>query len=142
MSLSYIAKALREQVTVEAHHRCGYCLTSSRIIGSPMELDHLVPESLGGPTVRETFWLACSMCNDHKGNRIAAPDPPTDAVVRLFDPRRQVWKEHFGWSPEGDLVIGKTTTGRATVAALRLNRAELVEARRAWVIVGWHPPRD
>ena len=38
MSLSYIAKALREQVTVEARRRCGYCLTSSRIIGMPMEL--------------------------------------------------------------------------------------------------------
>jgi hypothetical protein len=142
MSLSYIAKGLREQVTVEARRRCGYCLTSSRIIGAPMEIDHIIPESLGGPTVRENLWLACSMCNDHKGNRIAAPDPLTDAVVRLFDPRRQVWNEHFGWSPEGDMVIGKTTTGRATVVALRLNRVELVEARRAWVIVGWHPPRD
>ena len=142
MSYSYIAKGIREQVTVEARRRCGYCLTSSRIIGTPMELDHIIPESLGGPTVRENLWLACSMCNDSKGNRIAAPDPLTDAVVRLFDPRRQVWNEHFGWSPEGDMVLGKTTTGRATVVALRLNRAELVEARRAWVTVGWHPPRD
>ena len=90
MGRSYIARRLREQIAREARQRCGYCLTSARITGTPMEVDHIVPESLGGPTVRENLWLACSMCNDHKGNRIAAPDPSTGEVVRLFDPRRQV----------------------------------------------------
>lgn len=142
MSRSCIGRALREQVSSEARHRCGYCLTSARIIGAPMEIDHIIPESLGGPTARENLWLACSMCNDHKGNRIAAPDPHTGEVVRLFNPRQQVWLDHFGWSAEGSLIIGKTPTGRATIAAVRLNRAELVEARRGWVIAGWHPPED
>lgn len=142
MSRSYVPKALREQIAAEARHRCGYCLTSSNITGTPMEVDHIIPESLGGPTARENLWLACSMCNDHKGNRIAAPDPHTGEMLRIFDPRRQVWHDHFGWSTEGDLVVGKTPTGRATIAAVRLNRAELVEARRGWIIVGWHPPRD
>jgi hypothetical protein len=141
MSRSRVGAALRRQINADARHRCGYCLTSAKIIGTPLEIDHILPESLGGPTARENLWLACSMCNDHKGNRIAAPDPIRGEIVRLFDPRRQVWLEHFGWNEEGDLIIGKTPTGRATVAALRLNRAELVEARRGWVIVGWHPPR-
>ncbi|HWO20213.1 MAG TPA: HNH endonuclease signature motif containing protein [Kofleriaceae bacterium] len=142
MSRSYVAKALREEIAKDARRRCGYCLTSARIIGAPMEIEHIIPESLGGPTVRENLWLACSMCNDHKGNRIAGPDPQTGEVVRLFDPRRQVWAEHFGWNTGGDMIIGKTATGRATVAAIRLNRAELVEARRGWIIAGWHPPKD
>ena len=142
MSRSYIAKALREEIVKDARHRCGYCLTSARIIGAPLEIEHIIPESLGGPSVRENLWLACSMCNDHKGNRIAAADPHTDEIVRFFDPRRQVWAEHFDWSTDGDMIIGKTATGRATVAAIRLNRAELVEARRGWIIVGWHPPKD
>jgi len=107
-----------------------------------MEIDHIIPESLGGLTVRENLWLACSLCNDHKGNRIAALDPVTDEVVRLFDPRRQVWSDHFGWNLEGDVIVGKTPTGRATIAAVRLNRIDLVEARRGWVGAGWHPPRD
>ncbi|MFZ4576695.1 MAG: HNH endonuclease [Phycisphaerales bacterium] len=142
MSRSHIAKDLREQVAREACHRCGYCLTSARITGTPMEMDHIIPESLGGPTTRDNLWLACSMCNDHKGNRIAAPDPSTGEVVRLFDPRRQLWSDHFGWSEDGCMIVGKTPTGRATVIAVRLNRAEMVEARRAWVVVGWHPPKD
>jgi 5-methylcytosine-specific restriction endonuclease McrA len=110
MSRSYIARALREQIAADARHRCGYCLTSARIIGAPMEIDHIIPESLGGPTFRENLWLACSMCNDHKGNRIAAPDPRTGEVVRFFDPRRQVWSEQFEWSREGDVIIGRTVT--------------------------------
>lgn len=107
-----------------------------------MEMDHIIPESLGGPTVRENLWLACSMCNDHKSNRIAAADPSTGEVVRLFDPRRDVWSVHFAWTTDGCSVVGQTPTGRATVVALRLNRVEAVEARRAWVLVGWHPPKD
>ena len=142
MSRSYIGKSLREQTAREARHRCGYCLTSARITGTPMEIDHIIPESLGGLTVRENLWLACSLCNDHKGNRIAALDPITDEFVRLFDPRRQVWSDHFGWNLEGDVIVGKTPTGRATIAAVRLNRIDLVEARRGWVGAGWHPPKD
>lgn len=142
MSRSHIAKVLRDQVADEARHRCGYCLSSSRITGTPMEIDHIIPESLGGPTVRENLWLACSMCNDHKGNRIAASDPMSGEDVRLFDPRRQRWSDHFAWSSDGSMVVGKTPTGRATTLAMRLNRAEIVEARRAWVVVGWHPPAE
>lgn len=107
-----------------------------------MEIDHIIPESLGGLTIRENLWLACSMCNDHKGTRIAAPDPRTGETVRIFDPRRQIWSEHFTWSTEGDRIIGKTPAGRATIVVLCLNRVELVEARRGWVIAGWHPPEE
>lgn len=141
MSSSHIAKALREQLTREARQRCGYCQTSARVTGTPMEVDHIIPESLGGASTRENLWLACSMCNDHKGSRIAAPDAHTGEVVRLFDPRRQRWLDHFDWSADGSLIVGKTPIGRATVAALRMNRVELVEARRAWVLAGWHPPQ-
>jgi hypothetical protein len=107
-----------------------------------MELDHLIPVSLGGPTVEENLWLACSLCNDHKSDRIAALDPLSGELVRLFDPRRQLWSEHFAWTAGGDRIVGQTAVGRATVVALNLNRPALVTARRAWVAVGWHPPLD
>jgi hypothetical protein len=107
-----------------------------------MEIDHIDPEALGGTTEEENLWLACSLCNDHKSSRIAATEPITGEVVRLFDPRRQVWVEHFRWTAAGDLIVGRTPCGRATVVALNLNRASLVHARRAWTAVGWHPPKD
>ncbi|MBI4769789.1 MAG: HNH endonuclease [Chloroflexi bacterium] len=30
-------------------------------------MDHLIPETAGGPTVAENLWLACRPCNEHKG---------------------------------------------------------------------------
>jgi hypothetical protein len=142
MSTAYISKELRERVASQAGRRCGYCLTSEAIVGAAMEIDHLVPQSLGGLTEESNLWLACSLCNDHKSCRISGPDPESGEVVRLFDPRRQVWTEHFRWSEGGDEIVGLTAVGRATVVALRLNRASLVLARRLWSAAGWHPPGE
>ncbi len=142
MSRSRIPKALRAKVAAQARYRCGYCLTAESVVGTSMELDHLIPEALGGLTEEDNLWLACSLCNDSKGCRIAAEDPSTGEVVRLFNPRHQDWHEHFSWSQGGSVITGRTPAGRATVAALHLNRPTLVLARRAWVAVGWHPPKD
>jgi hypothetical protein len=142
VSRTYVAKELREQVGADARHRCGYCLTQERVVGTRMEIEHILPEALGGRTVIANLWLACSPCNAHKGDRITAVDPVTATLVRLFNPRRQVWSEHFAWTAEGDRIVGKSATGRATVSALDLNRAVLVVSRREWVRVGWHPPAD
>jgi hypothetical protein len=142
MSQAYIPATLCERVSAQAKHRCGYCLTAEAVVGAPMEIEHIVPQSRGGVTEEENLWLACSLCNDHKSDRIAAPDPVTGEVVRFFNPRAQIWAEHFRWSDNGDRIIGLTSTGRATVTALNLNRPALVTARQAWVTVGWHPPKD
>ena len=47
MNKAYIPVELRRQVTEEARYRCGYCLTTQRIIGHPMVIDHLIPEISG-----------------------------------------------------------------------------------------------
>ncbi len=142
MSQAYVPKALRQTVAAQARYRCGYCLSAETIVGAPMEIDHLIPEALGGLTEEDNLWLACSLCNDHKGQRIVALDPEGGELVRLFDPRHQSWAEHFRWSADATRIVGLTATGRATVAALNLNRPALVVARQSWVSVGWHPPQD
>lgn len=141
MSRDYIPKALRDRVAAQAGHRCGYCRTSTFLVGTAFEIDHIIPESLGGLTEEENLWLACPACNGHKSNRIAAVDFVTGEMVRLFDPRRQEWSEHFAWNGSGDEIIGLTPTGRATVAALHLNRPVLVYARSLWARWGYHPPK-
>jgi hypothetical protein len=140
VSTTYIPKALRDLVAAQARYRCGYCLSQEQIVGTAMEVEHIIPEVLHGPTEESNLWLACGACNKHKGDRMTARDPATTEVVPLFDPRRQVWVEHFMWIEQGLLVAGVTPTGRATVAALHLNRPPLVRARRLWISVGWHPP--
>jgi HNH endonuclease len=142
MSTSYIPKALRELVAAQARYRCGYCLTQELIIGTPMDVEHIIPEALNGLTEESNLWLACSICNKRKGDRLAARDPVTDELVPLFDPRRQVWSEHFVWIEQGLLIVGLTPMGRATVVALHLNRQALVRSRRLWISAGWHPPTD
>jgi len=142
MSKSYVPVALRQRVRITAKHRCGYCLTQEAVVGTPMEIDHLIPESRGGPTEEDNLWLACSMCNDYRGNRLSAADPETGEVVRLFDPRHQLWADHFRWHDSGEIIIGLTPIGRTTVALLNLNLALRVNARRLWADAGWHPPRD
>jgi hypothetical protein len=142
VSRSHVPADLRERVAAAARHRCGYCLTAEAVAGLPMEIDHIVPEALGGLTVEVNLWLACPPCNGHKSKRVSATDPLTGELVRLFDPCRQTWSDHFAWGDEGAHVVGLSPMGRATVAALQLNRAILVAARRVWIVAGWHPPSD
>jgi hypothetical protein len=69
-------------------------------------------------------------------------DALTGELVRLFNPRQHVWSEHFRWSGDYSRIVGLTPTGRGTVITLNLNRPILVQARLAWVALGWHPPQD
>ena len=142
MSNTYVPSWLRERVAAQANQRCGYCQNSETITGIPLVIDHLVPEVLGGLTVEENLWMACNQCNLHKGDRLTVRDPTTNELVLLFNPRRQVWSEHFQWADNGEQVVGLTAIGHVTVQALRLNRGILVSARRRWVRVGWHPPHE
>ena len=105
-------------------------------------LDHIIPEAAGGQAVWENLCVACHSCNEFKGAQVEAEDPLTDKRAPLFHPRRQRWREHFCWSEDGSTLVGLTPTGRVTVVALHMNHPLIVEARRRWAIVGWHPPRD
>ena len=142
MSSSYASTDLRRRVTAQARHRCGYCQSVESIVGIPMDIEHIVPESAGGATEEHNLWLACSLCNSYKGSRTNARDPISNRTVPLFNPRLQSWSEHFAWEESGSVIVGLTATGRATVVALVLNRPPLVRARKRWAAVGWHPPRD
>ncbi len=107
-----------------------------------MTVDHIIPSAVGGTTTEDNLWLACRCCNEFKGVQTNARDPKTGNVVNLFNPRQQIWHEHFSWSKNGTEIIGKTPCGRATVLALKMNNSEIVVARRMWVSVGWWPPLD
>jgi hypothetical protein len=142
MSPSAISAALRQRVAEVARFRCGYCLTSQRIIGPLLEIDHVMPAARGGTSQEENLWLACPMCHSHKADRQEAIDPESLVTVPLFNPRAERWNDHFDWTEDGTVIHGKTSTGRATIAALQMNHPDMVAARRLWVLAGWHPPLD
>lgn len=137
-----ISNQLRERVRKEAQNRCGYCRSPQEIVYGLLEIEHIFPETLDGTDDEENLWLACRMCNNHKGEQTHAQDPISGRTVRLFNPRRQAWKRHFQWSPDGAKVIGRTACGRATVMALKLNNSIAVSVRQRWVSAGWHPPQE
>ncbi len=130
------------QVLADAGGCRGYYRSSEEITGTPLEIEHMTPEALGGLTRRDNLWAACRQCNALKSDRVEATDPVTTTLVPLFNPRRQAWVEHFAWVESGARIAGRTPEGRATVMALALNRPLLVRARQRWITAGWHPPED
>lgn len=132
---------LRVLVTERARSRCEYCQTQQDIVVD-MTIDHIRPRIAGGTDEAENLCLCCAGCNSRKQDHVTGIDPETITETPLFNPRTQNWQEHFRWSLDGVEVIGLTPVGRATVARLKLNRPQLLIARRRWVSVGWHPPED
>jgi len=135
-----IPTAVLQRQRRTARSRCGYCRTSALVIGQPLTVEHIQPASLGGTSDEDNLWLSCRRSNEFKGAQINAVAPETGLVVLLFNPRHQVWREHFSWSNSGTHIVGITPAGRATVDGLRLNNPEIVAARLLWVGAGWHPP--
>lgn len=120
---TYIPERLKTQIEKCDRARCCYCLTSEANSGIPMTYDHILPCSKGGTTTFENLCLACRTCNEYKSDSTEAEDPLTGETVPLFNPRTQKWIDHFTWSLDSTRVEGLTPTGRATIAALRMNNS-------------------
>src|SRR5438874_2220307 len=119
--------------------RCEYCRAPQVGCGYRFHLEHIVPTSLQGADDPANRALACMACNLAKGDRTAGRDPVTRRVLPLFNPRTQVWDDHFRWSDDCCEIIGRTAIGRATISALKLNKELLRNARRCWKIAGTFP---
>ena len=118
---------LEALVRARASFRCEYCKFPEEAAELPFQLDHIVARQHGGRTEPGNLALACCYCNRHKGPNLSGVDPVTGQVVRLFSPRSDRWEEHFGW--DGPVLAGRTPEGRATIATLRINRADRVAVR-------------
>lgn len=140
--MSRIKSTLREKIRLAAKDICGYCQSPQRLIPIIFEIEHILPKAKGGSDNEENLWLACGVCNSFKHAKTHATDPQTRRKTRLFNPRKQVWTEHFEFSKDKTEIIGKTACGRATVVALKLNNTRSVKMRKLWVSVGWFPPKD
>ena len=138
--MSYISDKLKNKIRRQAKNRCGYCLTPQEIISMAFEMEHLRPIADGGTDEEENLWLACRNCNGFKHAKTHAVDPQTNTKTSIFNPRKQIWSEHFEFGEDKTEIIGKTICGRATVIALRLNYEQAVTARIIWVKFGLYPP--
>jgi hypothetical protein len=141
MTRKRISRSLRQRLVTEFRNQCAYCHTLTSITGARPVIDHIIPEVAGGLTAWGNLCVACHSCNEFKGALVETKDPLTGRRVHLFHPHQQLWSEHCCWSEDGANIIGLTPVGRATVVALNMNHLTIVEARRRWARVDWHPPQ-
>jgi HNH endonuclease len=136
--MTSIPVALRRLVIQRSGDRCEYCGLSQTGQVATFHLDHILPEVLGGETTADNLALACVSCSLRKGARQLIMDPVTDQMVSIFHPRQQIWKEHFEWMDTN--IVGLTAVGRATIAALSLNRPVMMAIRAEEKVFDRHPP--
>ncbi len=142
MSESHVRLAIRRRVKARAGQLCEYCRAPDAYSPASFCSEHILPLSRGGSSNFDNLAFACSGCNAHKSDRVAAQDPLSGHTTRLFHPRLDRWSEHFMWSSNYLQVVGRTDVGRATITCLKLNRANLQNLRLLLLKDGKHPPTD
>src|SRR5215217_809100 len=136
-----------------SHRKCAYCETPLEFPGNA-SLDRFRPKAgalgIDGEYSTEHYWWlaytwsninpSCNKCNKFKGGKFpvegprAARGPEVGAEIRerrlLIDPFIDDPAEHLLFLDDGS-VVPRTSSGDVTIAALELNRAELIRHRHA-----------
>ena len=147
---------VRLAVRLRARDACEYCLLPT--LGE-FHVDHIIPRSRWsdycagrlraprptttrrGPDHLDNFAWCCPFCNTVKGPQVASRVGA--GLVRLFDPRRDQWPEHFVFLHQFLLIAGVSPIGRASERALRLNdpsHGGPLGARHELILAGRYPP--
>jgi hypothetical protein len=129
-----MAKSRRDQIRDRAGDVCEYCLLPQFCTTLPHEIDHIRAKKHHGPTTLQNTCWACAYCNSSKGTNASGYDDETASLVRLFNPRRDRWKDHFAW--RGPRLTGKTPIARATIDVLNINHPDRIEHRRILMEMG------
>ena len=108
--------------------------------GASFHIEHITPQAAGGSDDLDNLALACPGCNLKKSDRVTVTDPDTRQQVPLFNPRADIWSDHFAW--DGPRLLGLSPTGRALVAAFDLNHPRRVLIRQAEEHFDLFPPEQ
>jgi hypothetical protein len=135
MSISNEQKQLIRQ---RAENCCEYCRLAEAGRLARFHIDHIIAIKHDGTDDDDNLCLACPKCNAHKGDNVAALDPLSRTATRLYDPRQQVWDDHFRLNPDAT-INGLTPEGRTTIHVLRINDRERVKQRLGEMTVGDYP---
>ena len=128
-----IDEVSRRLVIERAGRRCEYCLTHQDTAGFPHQIDHIISRKHGGSSGIGNLAYACVLCNRYKGSDIASLDR-AGKPIRFFDPRRDMWDEHFKLN--GPVIQPMTPVREVTARLLRLNASERVIERQLWQVLG------
>lgn len=134
-----VSSSLRQFVRQRASGCCEYCQMPQEFDEATFQVDHIRAGKHQGPTVADNLAWACFPCNNHKGPNVAGY-AETDEIQPLFNPRQDVWDEHFEWN--GPELVDRTPKGAATINVLAINLPDRVAFRRELVEEGIFPPKQ
>jgi HNH endonuclease len=134
---TYLSATLRQLVSQRAAGACEYCRIHQTFSMYSHEIDHVIAIKHGGESTDDNLVLACLPCNRHKGSDLTSIDPLTGAITPLFNPRTQIWLEHF--QLEGGFIVGITASGRTTIFLLQMNEPSRIQLRQALSTQGLYP---
>jgi HNH endonuclease len=140
MSKIYIPVAIQRAILELSKNYCEYCVLPSNFSTDFFHFEHIIPVVLNGKTELENLARSCGICNNNKRDKIEHIDPLTQQIVRLYNPRQDIWTDHFQWSDDDLYIIGLTPIGRATIALLKLNRINTTNLRKLLKMADLHPP--
>ena len=127
MSRDNISAELRRKVARRSDYSCEYCLVPANRTLLGCEIDHIIGVKHGGPTEEDNLAYACFYCNRNKGSDIGSIDWATRQLFRFFNPRTDLWAEHFRLA-EG-IIEPLTPIGAVTVRIFRFNDTDRVYER-------------
>lgn len=130
---------LKELVRRRAGDRCEYChLPQDATPFITFHIEHVIAkqhtpgdEDMDNPN---RLALSCDRCNLFKGPNLSSVDPDSGEIVNLFHPRTDSWSDHFLLC--GNMFVGLSPTGRATVRLLNMNDPRRVDLREQWLAEG------
>ena len=120
--------ATRQLVRQRASSRCEYCrMPQDATPFLAFHVEHIRARQHLEDDSPDNLALACPHCNFHKGPNLTSIDLATNDVVELFNPRQQLWDDHFAL--DGARNVGRTPTGRVTSRLLQMNSDAQVKIR-------------
>ncbi len=124
----HVSESTRSLVAQRALFCCEYCRVRQEDAFITFEIDHITSLKHGGGNEFENLAFACPHCNSHKGSDLTTFLESYEDIVPIFNPRKNVWKDHF--SAEGGAITGDSKIGLATIKLLQLNDPDRIIQRK------------
>lgn len=124
---------MQRSVSPRAKNRCGYCGIHQVNTEFGCEVDHIISEKHNGRTELDNLAFACFFCNRNKGTDVCSIRSTDASVfVRFFNPRTDVWSDHFAYSLHRR-IVPKTDVGLVTARIFGFNAENRLLERESFL---------
>lgn len=132
-----LSKETKQAVANRADYRCEYCLLSEKVSFYNFHVEHIKSIKHGGLSDLLNLAYSCPDCNHFKGSDIGSFSGDDEAIIRFFNPRKDIWHEHFECND--GCIYGKTDIGKTTERIFKFNETDRLIFRRQLTALGLYP---